>query len=365
MTTATPRWDLFCRVVDNYGDAGFCWRLARQLVQVQRRAVTLWIDRPDALARIVGGVDARASHQQVDGVAIAPFDEATLTHPVEAAIEAFGCGLPPHYREAMRAERPVWINLEYLSAETWVDGVHRLPSPHPPLTRWFFFPGFTAGTGGLLREPGVADADGTRTLATSAEALAVSLFCYPNRGLPALLDAWAHGPDALQLRVADGTATADFSRWLGAPLPPAPARIERGALAIDVLPFVTQPAFDRRLRHCALNIVRGEDSFVRAQWAGRPLVWHAYPQEGQAQRAKLDAFLARYLQDVAPAAADALRDFTRAFDAQDGDALARGWPALRAALPTLQVHAADWGARLAALPELSASLAEFVESRYN
>ncbi|HET9045379.1 MAG TPA: elongation factor P maturation arginine rhamnosyltransferase EarP, partial [Casimicrobiaceae bacterium] len=41
---AAQRWDVFCKVVDNFGDAGVCWRLARQLVAEHDLAVTLWID---------------------------------------------------------------------------------------------------------------------------------------------------------------------------------------------------------------------------------------------------------------------------------------------------------------------------------
>jgi uncharacterized repeat protein (TIGR03837 family) len=71
-------------------------------------------------------------------------------------IEAFGCELPAAYVEAMAgsARAPIWLNLEYLSAEAWVAGCHGLPSPHPrlPLVKHFFFPGFGPGTGGLLRE---------------------------------------------------------------------------------------------------------------------------------------------------------------------------------------------------------------------
>ena len=53
----------------------------------------------------------------------------------------------------------------------------------------------------------------------------------------------------------------------------------------------TQHAFDELLWGCDLNCVRGEDSLVRALWAGQPLLWHIYPQEDNAHHAKLQAFL--------------------------------------------------------------------------
>jgi uncharacterized repeat protein (TIGR03837 family) len=366
MITAAPHWDMFCRVVDNFGDAGVCWRLARALAHTHGIDVTLWIDRVDALARIVDGIDANAADQRVDGVRIGFFDAAADAPPARAVIEGFGCGLPVRYLDAMERRPPVWVNLEYLSAESWVDGAHGLPSPQPqrPLTRWFFFPGFTPATGGLLREPGLFESRDDFVDSRDDDALDISLFCYPNRGLPALLDAWAaDGP--IRLRVADGIAADAFARWLGRALPPAPARIVRGTLDIDVLPFVAQPAYDRRLWHCDLNFVRGEDSFVRAQWARRPMVWHIYPQAQGAHRMKLDAFLDRYLDDVGAPEAAAVRSFWRAFDRQDGDGLALAWGAFRDVLPALAAHAPRWSRRLAGLPELSAELVRFVEMRYN
>ena len=77
----------------------------------------------------------------------------------------------------------------------------------------------------------------------------------------------------------------------------------RGNLLIHVLPFVAQDDYDRLLWCCDLNAVRGEDSFVRAQWAGRPLLWHIYPQEEGAHWDKLEAFLAIYNADLMPEAA--------------------------------------------------------------
>ena len=178
--------DLFCRVVDNLGDAGVCWRLARQLAVEFGWQVRLWIDDPAPLAALAPD---RA------GVAVAVHRWQGEFPDVEAAqvvIEAFACELPPRHVERMAAQPrpPVWINLEYLSAEDWVPGCHGQPSPHPtlPLPKHFFFPGFVAGTGGLIRE---RDADfGQRGIGS---ALAISMFCYDNPALPALLDVWAGG----------------------------------------------------------------------------------------------------------------------------------------------------------------------------
>jgi len=368
MTAAAPHWDVFCRVVDNYGDAGFCWRLARLLVHAQRLDVTLWIDHVDALARIVDDVDPAVAGQRVDGVHVRRFDDAAVdARPGVAVIEAFGCGLPARFLDAMERERPVWVNLEYLSAEAWVDGVHGLPSPQPqrPLTRWFYFPGFTHATGGLLHERGLAALRDACVDEPGTGALDVSLFCYANRGLPALLETWAQGGETLRLQVAEGVATGDFAHWLGRPLPPAPSRVARGALQVSVLALVTQPAYDHRLWRCDLNIVRGEDSFVRAQWARKPMVWHAYRQAERAHRTKIDAFLARYLEDSSANDAASLRAFWHAFDDEDGDGLALAWPSLRAALASLDAHAAHWADRLQALPELSSALVSFVEMRHN
>ncbi|MEP7063231.1 MAG: elongation factor P maturation arginine rhamnosyltransferase EarP [Betaproteobacteria bacterium] len=367
MPSAAPHWDLFCRVVDNFGDAGVCWRLARMLADVHGIDVTLWIDRVDALARIVHGVDANAATQRVENVGVRQLDHAIGAIPAQAVIEAFGCGLPEPYLDAMERRPPVWVNLEYLSAEPWVDAAHGLASPQPQrsLTRWFYFPGFTPATGGLLREPELFARRAALLASRQGDALEISLFCYDNPALPALLETWAGGAEHVRLSVADGVAPGAFAHWLGHSLPAAPSRLARRALEIDVLPFVPQPAFDERLWRCDLNIVRGEDSFVRAQWAQKPLLWHIYPQDAHAHRAKLDAFLARYLRDVIDQDAQAARSLWHAFNTADAGALAQAWPGFRAALPMLDTHARGWSQWLSTLPELSAGLVKFVEMRYD
>jgi len=161
--TSPQRWDIFCSVVDNYGDAGVAWRLARQLVAEYRRAVRLFVDAMPVLARIAPDVDPSRERQRARGVDIVRWHGADVpmppTAPGEVVIEAFGCGLPASYLGAMiaLAAQPAWINLEYLSAESWIEGNHALASRHPrlPLQRHFYFPGFTPQSGGLLREAGL------------------------------------------------------------------------------------------------------------------------------------------------------------------------------------------------------------------
>jgi len=359
------RWEVFCRVVDNYGDAGVCWRLARQLAAEHALDVTLWIDRLETLAHFEPEFDARRAKQASAGVCVRRLDDGSPAPALpDVIVEGFGCGLPPRYLDAMAIAPapPAWINLEYLSSEPWVDSAHALASPHPqlPLTRHFWFPGFTPKTGGLLREAGLL---GARDVAQSEPPLPgplqLVLFCYANRTLPALFDAWSEGDEAIRCTIPEGVATAALDTWLHGDVPHAGQSIARGRLALDIVPFTTQDAFDRLLWRSSLNFVRGEDSFVRAQWAARAFVWQPYPQQENAHRLKLDAFLARYTAGLSREFQTPLTTFWLAFNDEDPAATLRAWAPFRNAIAALEMHNRRWADELAALPELAASLVEF------
>ncbi|MBK1712701.1 elongation factor P maturation arginine rhamnosyltransferase EarP [Rubrivivax gelatinosus] len=270
-------WDVFCRVIDNFGDVGVCWRLARDLAARGER-VRLWMDDASALRWMAPA--------GCTGVEVGAFDAAG--EPGDAVVEAFACDPPPAFVERMAARRPVWINLEYLSAEAWVERAHALPSPQRNgLTKWFFHPGFSAATGGLLREPGLlAERAGFERDAWLAALGAarrpgervVSLFCYDNPAIPQLLQALAAEPTLLLL------TPGHAQRQVGA-VPPG--------VRPFALPWLDQPGFDRLLWASDLNFVRGEDSLVRAIWAGAPFVWQIYPQHDGVHADKLDALLQR------------------------------------------------------------------------
>ncbi|MGJ7490693.1 elongation factor P maturation arginine rhamnosyltransferase EarP [Variovorax sp. ZT4R33] len=353
------RWDIFCKVIDNFGDIAVCWRLARELGR-RGMPVRLWVDDPSALAWLAPG--------GADNVSVVPWSDPTIV--AEAAtrdplpdvlIEAFGCdpaaALLARFAEVARHARRPWINLEYLSAEPYVARLHGLPSPvfqgpGEGLTKHFFYPGFSPATGGLLREPNLsvhqAAFDRKAWLARhgidfQGERL-VSLFCYEPRALPRLLQQLGASPTPVRLLVTAGRATSAVQAALAslpgtAPLP-----------ALDFLPLLPQQQYDELLWSCDFNFVRGEDSIVRALWAGRPFAWQIYPQDDDAHHVKLHAFL-----DVIEAPTS-WRAFHLAWnDASDGPL---AWPddGTRAAW---QEAATQARARLQAQDDLASQLVRF------
>ena len=60
---ARPDWDVFCRVIDNFGDIGVCWRLARQLAGDFALHVRLWVDDFDSFWLLCPELDPGLSIQ--------------------------------------------------------------------------------------------------------------------------------------------------------------------------------------------------------------------------------------------------------------------------------------------------------------
>ena len=380
----TPeRWDIFCRVVDNFGDAGVCWRLARALVREHAASVRLWIDDLGSLQRLEPAVTP-AAIQIVADVEVRRWDaEFSGTALGDVVIEAFGCRLPEAYVTAMASASrpPLWIVLEYLSAEPWVREHHGLPSPHPqwPLERYFFFPGFVSGTGGLLLEsdlfarrevfdrPSARDAF-WRSLEhrpPHAEATVVSVFAYENAPLRELLDTWTQGPKPTIAVIPQTAVLQAVLAYFDANEVPHERTFSRGALEARIIPFLPQVRYDELLWSCDCNFVRGEDSFVRAQWAARPFVWHIYEQEERAHWAKLDAFLELYCEGLAEAPRRAAEDMMRVWNQVAPARVTPGsaWTAFEAHRGELREHARRWADRVAAVGGLAGNLARFCSEK--
>ncbi len=356
--------DIFCRVVDNFGDVGVTWRLARQLAGEFDVATRLFVDNLPSLAKLVPELDVQMHSQKLNMVDVQPWqdEDAKLIDaeliPADCVIEAFQCALPNSYVNAMAqlTPAPVWLNLDYLSAESWVAKHHLLPSPHPQLalTKYFFFPGFEAGTGGLLRERNLFLKRDAAVPHVKAEALRVLIFGYANRALSALIAAIESSAKRTVITLPEGKLAEQYLQVIG-------AKPVNANTSIHIQPFVPQIEFDALLWANDICIVRGEDSFVRAQWAAKPFVWHIYPQGEGAHWQKLTAFLDRYCVGLETHAETAVRGLWRAWNAEDTDAIAATWNSFVMHRAAIEVHARKWANDLAKQGDLAANLVTFVE----
>ncbi len=313
------RWDVFCRVIDNFGDIGVCWRLCADLAHRGHR-VRLWVDdtsalqwmAPGALEQCVPGLTVHAWSDSTDAKTLA---ELTKQPPADVWVEGFGCEIAPEFIAAYaystrdsglkHVKIPVWINFEYLSAESYVERVHGLPSPvmsgpGKGWTKYFYYPGFTPRAGGLLREADLTarqrsfDRDAwlrSIGITPQPQERLVSLFCYEPPALELLLGQLVALPGSTRLLVTPGRAQAALNQAIENRMRLHPSWNLRSSLSFLSLPLLTQPDFDHLLWACDLNCVRGEDSLVRALWAGKPMLWQIYPQSDTAHHDKLEALL--------------------------------------------------------------------------
>ena len=380
LATSRPDWDVFCKVIDNLGDIGVCWRLARQMTGEHALRVRLWVDNLTSFHLLCPEVNPALSIQHRQGIEVRRWDgDFPRVDPARVVLETFACRIPESFVEAMAKQSPppVWLNLDYLSAEDWVAGWHALPSPYPqlPLIKYFFFPGFRHDTGGLLREGELRTrrqnflASADRQLALwndvgfpppTGDALLVSLFAYENPAIGDLLSAWEASETPVCCVAPLSSTLPAMAAYAGQALT-AGQSLRRGALELRILPFLQQDRYDQLLWLCRLNFVRGEDSFVRAQWAARPLVWQAYPQEDATHLRKLDAFLTLYGASLPNTTGAVLRDFWQAWN--KGSLAVTHWRDLAASLDSLDEHAHRWDAGLAEQDDLCTRLIRFSRSK--
>jgi uncharacterized repeat protein (TIGR03837 family) len=373
------RWDIFCQIVDNYGDAGVCWRLARALSRLSSSSVNnvecddsrirLFCDDLNVL-NVIAHEDAVA-HGASLGIEVLPWSAAEspaiLASVGDVVIEAFACHLPKPYIEAMvqktsqktSTKPPIWINLEYLTAEAWADEMHLMPSPqNNRLNKYFYFPGFTLKTGGVLlgdwdevtsNSLNIPPSLSSAFASCRPKSKRISVFHYKQAPLDAWLDsvnqaALAHGEMVDVFLCADQNVSDATQKALSS---------VGSAVKLIQLPFIPQEDYDYLLSVCDINLVRGEDSFVRAQWASKPFIWDIYPQSDLAHEVKLNAFLERY------------------FEASSAELRSTGIAAMKWApadgwwshLNAWTSHSEAWRQKLMGLGHLEGKILDFVKSQ--
>ncbi|HNQ91606.1 MAG TPA: elongation factor P maturation arginine rhamnosyltransferase EarP [Alphaproteobacteria bacterium] len=347
--------DIFCKVIDHYGDAGVCWRLARQMAVDDGKKVRLFIDDVETLRRIVPEPDKRVEIVRWGR-------DLVYGGAADLVIEAFACDLPDQVLEVMgrQPEAPVWVDLEYLTAEEWPLSCHAVPSVHPStgLKKTLFFPGFDVKTGGLIRENdliarrNVFQGDVTvqnqwrldhKLPEIDKNCLDLSLFSYKTAPIEAFFKeiSGLERPVRVFYPVPDGFGVE-----------------KRGNLTIYRIPFVKQEDYDYLLWTCDANFVRGEDSFVRAQYAGRPMIWNIYVQEDEAHFTKLDAFLTLYRAAFSQESREGLAKCFEVWN-QRGQDLEGVWLDFLKSLPELDAGAKEWADRLCSETSLTERLYAF------
>ena len=358
------RCDVFCNVIDNFGDAGVAWRLVRALAEVTDWQIRLVIDAPHLIDKLGRSIDR---HVEV----VAWRENLGEWSIADIVIETFACRLPESYLARMRqnSPSPVWINLDYLSAESWVEDCHGLPSPDPQsgIPKYFYFPGFSSKTGGLLCEgqalrrfSGETDLNSDRhwlktlNIQVANDATLVSLFCYRDSPVSELFTAWNASSSPVHCLLAAGLPEADLQKIID--------DATFNGISVTLLPFLTQEDYDRLLAVCDVNFVRGEDSFVRAQWAQKPFIWQAYRQSDEVHFEKLNAFLTRYLADAPDEVARTSKAIHSAWN-QETPWTPRLWTNFIAQNAPLTRHNQRWAKAISANGNLAENLARFIKSK--
>ncbi|WP_133406674.1 elongation factor P maturation arginine rhamnosyltransferase EarP [Parashewanella tropica] len=383
MTQKSKHWDIFCCVVDNYGDIGVTWRLAKQLTQEYDLKIKLWVDDLNSFQHILPALNPNLNQQTINAITIIKWDNINPNswQAGEALIEAFACEIPESIIEQLAEDKtnaPVWLNLEYLSAESWIEDCHGLQSlHHSGVKKYFYFPGFTSKSGGLICEHNQLTIAKHHDLERSeylkqfgielkeTNTKVISVFSYESSALKALCKYWQTLDSETHLLVPLG-------RSLNSLLPAFQGQVENvnigdcftvGKLQIHILPMTDQEGYDKLLSSCDFNIVRGEDSFLRAQWAQKPFLWHIYPQDEHAHIDKLEAFNSRYLDSLPNSVVNAYQNLSLAFNQDQEQHIVTYWQQLQEYEQALLSHSLNWPNKALNGSDLASRLVEFVKKR--
>ncbi len=393
--------DILCRVVDNLGDIGFVYRLARSLSELPGSpSLRLIVDNLPVFAQLCPPVNPELTLQIVNGWQLARWDDPdpqTLTlfetERPRLVLECYACGRPQWFEEILFDETDTVprfiINLEYLTCESWARDFHKLPSltRNSLVRKSIFMSGFAEGTGGLLLDSAfLAEIDvkpGTelsntrrRELLSVLEPLKcpvtgaagsdlenafwVLLFSYEHDFATVVADLSVfHGERPLLVLLAPGrSATPFLNSWMAAHCP----------FPIAVLPYLPQEQWDQVLTAADFTVVRGEESFSRAALAGQPFLWQCYPfaeDDGHSaggQLPKVRAFL-DCLEPLLPAADFKLyRNLTLGFNgaAEQAEIRAGDLLSVLRARSRLTAGFSVWASRIRELGNLAVNLLTYM-----
>lgn len=375
---------LFCTVIDNFGDIGVSWRLAQILSREYGIAVHLWLDDTDALRTLcpVLPPSLPCRYQNIHLYPWQPGKNAEYLNKAPApdlVIETFACDLPENVLNAIRTHQALWLNWEYLSAEEWAEAMHGKPSPQADgQQKYFWLMGFTEQSGGLLREKNYAELvqypiEDFRLSLCLSEKTAPEwlLFGYESPVWLQWLETWRQSSQPITLLLAGNQVIQSLKRSGVLPadaLQHSGDTFQTGMVKLVRIPFIPQSDFDKLLHLCDGAIVRGEDSFIRAQFAAKPFFWFIYPQEENAHIGKLHAFwqkaTAGWPEHLKQAHQGLSNELNGATTLNPATRLA-AWQTLMQHFPLWQAQSENWRGYLFAQSSAAEKLAAFIKSSSN
>ena len=308
---------ILCKVVDNFGDIGVVYRLARALSDLRPELeLTLVVSNLDSFHKMASQIDPKKTIQDFryknstwkildwnleteSGKRKTENEEQLLTPDCSVILECFQCGRPDWLENILFApdfaQTVQIIQIDYLTAEDYADEFHLLKSGtrKTNIKKIFFMPGFTPKTGGLIiNDQPVINSENPGFSSLTQQAFKIFFFAYEDdctsvvNGISAFQDKMREMNKEFSVTVylADGKSCVPFERsWKKINSP----------FKIEKIPFLQQEEFDYFIAQMDFLFVRGEDSLARAALTGLPYVWQAYKQDENYQLVKVNALLER------------------------------------------------------------------------
>ena len=305
--------DIFCKIIDNYGDIGVVYRTAKELQKIfPKSKIRAFLNKLDEFKKINSQVLDLPS-QNIDGIEYITFDylrdNANELLTAQVIIEAFGCQIPEEYMEIAYDNSELLINLEYLSAEDWIEDFHLQSSPlgRGKLKKVFFMPGFTEKSGGVIADSNYLERI-QRVLENKEfyekkylsdiedreNKIIGTLFSYEKNFTPLLEDLKKLDKDVVILAMGEKTQDSLRKILKNFSIEDFRNSLKYGKIEIRFLNFLNQEEYEELINIVDFNFVRGEDSFIRAVLTGKPYMWHIYCQEEYAHMDKIEGFLDKY-----------------------------------------------------------------------
>lgn len=308
--------DIFCEIIDNFGDIGVVYRISKELKKifqnVRIRIVLNRLEEFKAINKKVKDVD----YQEIDGLICVT--EKYVKENMESFgvsdvfIEAFGCNVPEEYVKAAKENSKLWINLEYLSGEKWIEDFHLCESliDSKTLKKIFFMPGFSEKSGGVI-----IDSDFLERMKFGKEnrdevlkkyfkdfdlkgKFIGTVFSY-EKNFENLLETLKNYKKETVLLLMGEKTQKSFSEILKKNLTEDYGNIVKyGKITMIYSDFFSQEEYEEIISASDFNFTRGEDSFVRGIVLGKPFMWHIYLQEEKAHMDKIKAFTERFKESV-------------------------------------------------------------------